>query len=57
LGRPLSEPFSMKSKSSRRLNAARPTTNRLKAMPIGPDSWMYGMPRPPMNRLRSIETR
>jgi hypothetical protein len=36
LGAPAAAPRSMKSKSSTRFSAARPTTNRLNAIPIGP---------------------
>ena len=42
-GAPEAAPRSMKSKSSTRLRAARPTTNKLKPIPIGPLSWMKGM--------------
>ena len=46
-------PFSIKSKSMTRFKAAMVTTTRLKPMPMGPLSWMWGiwMPKKPRTML------
>ena len=56
LGRPFSDPCSIKSKSKTKFRAAIATTKRLKPIPIKPLEWIKPIPDPPPKTIIPIFT-